>query len=66
MLNKLVCTEQKAKFKPNFLFGQLKRFLQGRTSTLDLNERKKRKRKAMDIYSNWGWFVKSMRHSCIF
>jgi len=54
MLNKLVCTEQKAKFKPNFLFGQLKRFLQGRTSTLDLNERKKSKRKAMDIYSNWG------------
>jgi len=55
MLNKLVCTEQKAKFKPNFLFWTIKkRFLQGRTSTLDLNERKKSKRKAMDIYSNWG------------
>lgn len=66
MLNKLVCTEQKAKFKPNFLFGQLKRFLQGRTSTLDLNERKKVKEKLWIFILIGVGSLKSMRHSCIF
>jgi len=55
MLYKLVCTEQKAKFKPNFHFRTIKRFfLQVRTSTLELNERKYKNETAMDIYSNWG------------